>query len=81
MVDLCEFEASMVYIVRSRTARATQRNPVSILMVEILPSMCGPVFNPQGRDGKRKGKKEKKEQSDRFIFPLRVPMSLSLASC
>jgi hypothetical protein len=26
--DLCEFEASLVYRVSSRTARATQRNPV-----------------------------------------------------
>ena len=28
--DLCEFEASVVYRARSRTARATQRNLVSI---------------------------------------------------
>jgi hypothetical protein len=28
-VDLYEFEASLVYRVSSRTARATQRNPVS----------------------------------------------------
>ena len=28
-VDLCELEASLVYRVSSRTARATQRNPVS----------------------------------------------------
>jgi hypothetical protein len=28
-VDLCEFEASLVYRVSSRTARDTQRNPVS----------------------------------------------------
>ena len=28
-VDLCEFEAILVYIVSSRTARATQINPVS----------------------------------------------------
>jgi hypothetical protein len=28
-VDLCEFESSLVYIVNSRTARATQRNPVT----------------------------------------------------
>jgi hypothetical protein len=28
-VDLCEFEASLVYGVGSRTAKATQRNPVS----------------------------------------------------
>ena len=27
--DLCEFEASLVYRVSSRTARAAQRNPVS----------------------------------------------------
>ena len=28
-VDLCEFEASLVYRVSSRTVRAMQRNPVS----------------------------------------------------
>ena len=28
-VDLCEFEASLVYRVSSRTVRDTQRNPVS----------------------------------------------------
>jgi hypothetical protein len=28
-VNLCELEASLVYRVSSRTARATQRNPVS----------------------------------------------------
>jgi hypothetical protein len=27
--DLCEFEASLVYKASSRTARATQRDPVS----------------------------------------------------
>lgn len=27
-VDLCEFEASLVYKVSSRTAKATQRHPV-----------------------------------------------------
>ena len=27
-MDFCEFEASLVYRVSSRTARATQRNPV-----------------------------------------------------
>ena len=27
--DLCELEASLVYKVSSRTARATERNPVS----------------------------------------------------
>ena len=28
-MDLCEFQDSLVYKVSSRTARATQRNPVS----------------------------------------------------
>jgi hypothetical protein len=28
-VDLCEFEASLVYKVSTRTAMATQRNPIS----------------------------------------------------
>ena len=28
-VDLCEFEASLVYKAGSRKARATQRNPIS----------------------------------------------------
>jgi hypothetical protein len=28
-VDLCKFKASLVYRANSRTARATQRNPVS----------------------------------------------------
>ena len=28
-VDLCEFKASLVYRASSRTARATQRNPLS----------------------------------------------------
>jgi hypothetical protein len=27
--DICEFEASLVYRASSRTAKATQRNPVS----------------------------------------------------
>jgi hypothetical protein len=27
--DLCEFKANLIYRVNSRTARATQRNPVS----------------------------------------------------
>jgi hypothetical protein len=27
--DLCEFEASLIYTVNPRTARTTQRNPVS----------------------------------------------------
>jgi hypothetical protein len=29
LAELCEFWASLVYIVSSRTSRATQRNPIS----------------------------------------------------
>jgi hypothetical protein len=35
-VDLCKFEASLVYRVSSRTARAIQRNPVSNLIIIII---------------------------------------------
>jgi hypothetical protein len=38
-----EFEARLVYEARSRTARATQRNPVS-KQQNILPSDCHPWF-------------------------------------
>ena len=38
-VDISEFEASLVYRVSSRTARATQRNPVSKNKDSFL-SMC-----------------------------------------
>ena len=34
-VDLCEFMASLVYRASFRTARATQRNPVSEINKEI----------------------------------------------
>jgi hypothetical protein len=35
-VDLCEFKASLVYRASSRTARATQRNPVSKKKKKVL---------------------------------------------
>jgi hypothetical protein len=34
-MDLCEFEASLVYIVSFRTTRAKQRNPVSKTIKQI----------------------------------------------
>jgi hypothetical protein len=34
-VDLCEFEDSLVYKVSSRTAKVTQRNPVSKNKIKI----------------------------------------------
>jgi len=40
--DLCEFEASLVYRVRFRTVRATQRDAVS-------EDKTRPVMQPQGR--------------------------------
>ena len=38
-VDLCEFEASLVYRESSRTARATQRNPVSKKIKQETPGI------------------------------------------
>ena len=40
--DLCEFEASLDYRASSRTARATQRNPVSKrnLKMSLVSSFC-----------------------------------------
>jgi hypothetical protein len=40
-VDLIEFEASLVYRVSSRTARATQRNPVSKKLKTLIPAQTG----------------------------------------
>jgi hypothetical protein len=57
---ISEFEASLVYRVSSRTARATQRNPVS--------------KNQKKKKGKerkgkeRKGKERKKERKNKSIF-------------
>jgi hypothetical protein len=42
--DLCDFKASLVYRVSSRTARATQRNPVlKETKPKVIPSQaCAP---------------------------------------
>ena len=37
-MDLCEFETSLVYKVRSRTARATKRN--TVLNLTLPPKLC-----------------------------------------
>jgi hypothetical protein len=54
-----EFEASLVYRVSSRTARATQRNPVSknqnnnnnklVFKTKVGQWWCTPLFPAQGR--------------------------------
>ena len=44
-VDLCEFEASLVYRVSSRTAEVTQRKPIS----EKPPSSPSPLLPPISR--------------------------------
>jgi|UPI00001F4812 hypothetical protein len=40
-VDLCEFKASLVYIVSSRTARPTQRDQVVGDTLASEPLLCG----------------------------------------
>jgi hypothetical protein len=48
---ISEFEASLVYKVSSRTARATQRNPVS----------KNKTKNPKTKQNKTKNKKKKEK--------------------
>jgi hypothetical protein len=55
---ISEFEASLVYRVRSRTARATQRNPVSknqIVMMMMMTMMMIPVSKQTTTKSQRKG--------------------------
>jgi hypothetical protein len=42
---LCEFEASLVYRVSSRTARATQRNPVLKTMMVMMKTTPRTIIN------------------------------------
>jgi hypothetical protein len=46
--DLCEFETSLIYRMSSRTARATQRNPVSRKKIKI---------KEEEEEGRRKGER------------------------
>jgi hypothetical protein len=55
--QISELEASLVYKVSFRTARATQRNPVS-------------KKNKQTKKQKKQKKKRKKEKSFFFFSPL-----------
>ena len=60
-MSLCEFEASLVYIVSSRTARRTQRNPVSKKRKD---SKAG-----KGRKRNREeegGGRERRQEKERF---------------
>jgi hypothetical protein len=52
--QISEFEASLVYKVSSRTARTTQRNPVS---------------KNKTKQNENKNKKEKKEKREFHNFP------------
>jgi hypothetical protein len=45
-VDLCELEASLVYRFSSRTAKATQRNPVLKNKNKQAKSNCSGISNP-----------------------------------
>jgi hypothetical protein len=50
-----EFEASLVYRVSSRTARATQRNPVSKKKQKTRPGVVAHTFNPSTREAEAGG--------------------------
>ena len=45
-MNLCEFEASLVYKASSRTTRAIQRNSVSIKKTKVLCNLLS-AFNPK----------------------------------
>jgi hypothetical protein len=55
--QISEFEASLVYKVSSRTARATQRNPVS------------KITNKQTNKTKRNNKKQTNKKKRNRYFP------------
>jgi hypothetical protein len=65
---ISEFEASLVYIVSSRTARTTQRNPVS--------KKTKKKKKRKKKEKKRKEKKRKKKKRNRLMqrgeHPLQV---------
>jgi hypothetical protein len=44
-VDLCEFEARLVYRVSSKTARATERNPYLKKKIFLLPFLKYPLLS------------------------------------
>jgi hypothetical protein len=57
--QISEFEASLVYRVSSRTARATQRNPVSKQQQQQQNKQTN-----QNKKQKTKNKKERKEKKE-----------------
>ena len=61
---LCEFEASLVYRVNSKTARTTQRNPVSKPKKPKQNKTNKQTKNPQNKTNKQK--KEKSIPKDVF---------------
>jgi hypothetical protein len=65
---ISEFEASLVYRVNSRTARATQRNPVSKKRKEKKrKERKGKERKGKERKGKeRKGKERKEKRKEKF---------------
>jgi hypothetical protein len=58
--QISEFQASLVYRVSSRTARATQRNPVSKKKKKNM--------NKKQNKTKQKTKKEKQKQTKNYSF-------------
>jgi hypothetical protein len=54
LVDICEFKASLVYKASSKTARATQRNPV-----------LKKVNKQNNNDERKRGDRDRERQRDR----------------
>jgi hypothetical protein len=66
--QISEFEASLVYRVNARTARATQRNPVLF---------CFVLFFSEKKKGKKERKKKKKKREERWGWGRLILKALS----
>jgi hypothetical protein len=67
MGELPEFEASLVYRVSSKTARATQRNPVSKTTTKQNQSNAISVLLVKGKEIERRQEKEPEEPG---VYPM-----------
>lgn len=74
-VDFCESQASLVYIVSSKTARATQRNPVPYLITtttekklakHIFPSVV--LLEMERFDDDRKKIDQYKDDNGKYVL-------------
>jgi hypothetical protein len=66
---ISEFEASLVYRVSSRTARATQRNPVLYTRKKQEKKN---IFWSDQAEPEQKGEKKKRQDHHRLVGPMKI---------